>query len=84
MAEREVCIVTGASRGIGKRIALKFAEEGKDVMLFGRDIEALKQTQKLVKKEDPLRNIMQAMLVTNHSYINLLKKLLISTGRLIS
>lgn len=51
MSEREVCIVTGASRGIGKGIALKFADEGKDVMLFGRDIEALKQTQKLVREK---------------------------------
>ncbi len=51
MAERDVCIVTGASRGIGKGIALKFAEEGKDVMLFGRDVDALKETQKLVKEK---------------------------------
>jgi NADP-dependent 3-hydroxy acid dehydrogenase YdfG len=51
MSERDVCIVTGASRGIGKGIALKFADEGRDVMLFGRDIEALKQTQKLVKEK---------------------------------
>ncbi len=49
MNEREVCIVTGASRGIGKGIALKLADEKKDVMLFGRDIQALEQTQKLVK-----------------------------------
>lgn len=51
MAEREVCIVTGASRGIGKAIALKLAGEGKDVMLFGRDIDALKETRKLVKEK---------------------------------
>ena len=49
MNEREVCIVTGASRGIGKAIAYKLPEEQKDVMLFGRDVEALEQTQKLVK-----------------------------------
>lgn len=49
MSERDVCIITGASRGIGKGIALKLAEEEKNVMLFGRDKEALEQTQKLVK-----------------------------------
>ena len=48
---RDLCIVTGASRGIGKGIALKFAEEGKDVMLFGRDVEALKETHRLVKEK---------------------------------
>ncbi len=47
MTEREVCIVTGASRGIGKGIALRFAEDGKNVMLFGRDVEALKETKRL-------------------------------------
>ena len=51
MADRDICIVTGASRGIGRGIALKFAEEGKDVMIFGRDVEALKETQKLVKNK---------------------------------
>ncbi len=35
--ERELAVVTGASRGIGMGIALRFADEGKDVMLFGRD-----------------------------------------------
>jgi 3-oxoacyl-[acyl-carrier protein] reductase len=49
VSERDLCIVTGASRGIGRGIALKFAEEGRDVMLFGRDVEALKETQRLVK-----------------------------------
>ncbi len=51
MAEKNVCIVTGASRGIGKGIALKLAEEGKDVMLFGRDVEALKESQRLVMEK---------------------------------
>lgn len=51
MVVKDVCIVTGASRGIGRGIALKFAEEGKDVMLFGRDVEALKETHKIVKEK---------------------------------
>lgn len=32
-------IVTGASDGIGKSIALKFAKEGYEVILFGRDVD---------------------------------------------
>jgi 3-oxoacyl-[acyl-carrier protein] reductase len=52
MTDRELCIVTGASRGIGKAIALRFAEEGRDVMLFGRDIEALIKTRKLVREKE--------------------------------
>jgi 3-oxoacyl-[acyl-carrier protein] reductase len=46
MAEREVAVVTGSSKGIGKGIALKFAKEGYDVVLFGRDTRLLKETEK--------------------------------------
>jgi 3-oxoacyl-[acyl-carrier protein] reductase len=38
----KVAIVTGASRGIGRAIALKLAEEGAAVMLAARDAELLK------------------------------------------
>ena len=41
---KETVIVTGASRGIGKAIALKFAEEGYNLALFGRNENDLKQT----------------------------------------
>jgi short-subunit dehydrogenase len=47
MAQRDLTIVTGASRGIGKGIALRLAKEKHDLMLFGRDVKALE----LVKEE---------------------------------
>ncbi|MFZ1016373.1 MAG: SDR family NAD(P)-dependent oxidoreductase [Candidatus Cybelea sp.] len=37
-------IVTGASRGIGRAIAVEFARSGADVALVGRDIAALEET----------------------------------------
>ena len=46
MAERELSIVTGGNRGIGKGIALKLARENHNIILFGRDIKALENTQK--------------------------------------
>jgi 3-oxoacyl-[acyl-carrier protein] reductase len=49
MAERELSVVTGASRGIGKGIALRLARENHDVIIFGRDISALKDVQKDIK-----------------------------------
>ncbi|MFZ0453266.1 MAG: SDR family NAD(P)-dependent oxidoreductase [Ignavibacteriaceae bacterium] len=51
MNERELSIVTGASRGIGKGIALRLAEEDHDVMIFGRDTDALKDVQKEIKNK---------------------------------
>jgi 3-oxoacyl-[acyl-carrier protein] reductase len=49
-AKKELMIVTGASRGIGKGIALHFAKEGMDIMIFGRDAAVLKKTEVEIKK----------------------------------
>ena len=51
MNERELSVVTGASRGIGKGIALRLAQENHDVMIFGRDTNALKDVQKEIKSK---------------------------------
>jgi 3-oxoacyl-[acyl-carrier protein] reductase len=51
MAEKELSIVTGASRGIGEGIALRLAEEKHDIIIFGRDIPALKNVQKEIIKK---------------------------------
>lgn len=49
MPQKEVTIVTGASRGIGKGIALKLAQEGHDLMLFGRDKSSLEKVNQVVR-----------------------------------
>ena len=47
MSERKTVIVTGGSRGIGKEVALKFAEQGYDVIINyvsdKTDVEAIKK-----------------------------------------
>lgn len=43
MIDKKVAIVTGASRGIGQAIAIKFAREGMAVALTGRDESLLKK-----------------------------------------
>nr|XP_032813377.1 dehydrogenase/reductase SDR family member 1 isoform X1 [Petromyzon marinus]XP_032813378.1 dehydrogenase/reductase SDR family member 1 isoform X1 [Petromyzon marinus] len=45
----QVCIVTGASRGIGKGIALQLAEAGATVYITGRNQETLRQAAEEVE-----------------------------------
>lgn len=45
-----VCVVTGASRGIGRGIALQLSEAGATVYITGRQEKTLKQTAAQVKQ----------------------------------
>jgi NAD(P)-dependent dehydrogenase (short-subunit alcohol dehydrogenase family) len=48
--DRKVAIVTGASRGIGRSIALGLAEHGADVALAARKPESLEEAAEAVRK----------------------------------
>lgn len=47
--DSKVAFVTGASRGIGKAIAVAFAEYGADVAVAARTVDALEQTAKEIE-----------------------------------
>ncbi|MCC6759347.1 MAG: 3-oxoacyl-[acyl-carrier-protein] reductase [Candidatus Omnitrophica bacterium] len=47
--KNETVLITGATRGIGKAIALAFAKEGADVALVGRNEAALQQISDEIK-----------------------------------
>lgn len=48
--ENKVALVTGSSQGIGRGIALRLAEEGADVILHGRQEDALaRETEALIR-----------------------------------
>ncbi len=54
MQDKPVVLVTGASRGIGRAIAVKFAKEGHAVALTGRSEEGLQETVQLIEKNSGL------------------------------
>jgi len=45
VADEKVMIVTGGSNGMGKYMAKKFAEDGQQVIITGRDLERLRAAQ---------------------------------------
>ena len=51
--EGKVALITGASRGIGRGIALEMCKRGADVALIGRDRDALEATAQLCAGERP-------------------------------
>ena len=46
-------VVTGGGKGIGKEIALRFAAEGADVLIMGRNPEALQHALSELKSVNP-------------------------------
>ena len=52
LLQDKIAVVTGANRGLGKAVALRFAEEGAKVMLVGRNTEALQAVKKAYVSED--------------------------------
>lgn len=83
MKNNAVTLVTGASRGIGAAIALKFAEEGMSVALTGRDETALHETARYLSDaggEKPL--IVPADLKDADQITQLVEKVIGKWGRI--
>ncbi len=51
MSNKQLSVITGASRGIGRAIALALAEEGHNTVIFGRDPKSLNETAELIKNK---------------------------------
>ena len=47
----KVCVISGGSRGIGKAIARRLAQDGCDCLLAARNSDNLQETAQLIKKE---------------------------------
>jgi NAD(P)-dependent dehydrogenase (short-subunit alcohol dehydrogenase family) len=47
--ENRIAVITGASRGIGRAVAVAYAQAGARLILLGRDVAALEETDDLVQ-----------------------------------
>ena len=48
--EGKTAIVTGAGRGLGKQIAIKYAEEGANLAICARSLDRLAETERLCRE----------------------------------
>ncbi|MDZ7814521.1 MAG: SDR family oxidoreductase [Planctomycetota bacterium] len=51
MDDIKKAVITGASRGIGRAIAVEFARRGMDIALLARDTEGLAETERLARRK---------------------------------
>ena len=82
LLEGKVAIITGASRGIGQAIALKFAQNGAKVVLSATSLENLKETEALLKASKNDSYILtQANVIVGDEVSEVVKKALDTYGK---
>ncbi len=78
----KVALVTGASRGIGKCIAVVLARAGADLALAARDTELLEETAALIRAEGRRAAVLPADLRSVESCRTLVGRVIEELGRL--
>jgi len=76
MANRKIILVTGATSGFGRAIALQFAAGGWDIIITGRRAERLSELKEQLEKDDgvnvlPLRFDVQDRKAVSEQLLNL-------------
>ena len=71
----KVALITGASRGIGKAIAIELAKNGADIAInYNSNLKSAKETQKLVNKTGVKSEIIKADVSKEKSVKSLIKQ----------
>lgn len=78
----KIVVVTGASRGIGKSIALAFGEAGANVVVAARKVDLLKQAVKEIQTKGGDGFYAECDLTKNQDIFNLIAKTVDRYGRL--
>ena len=67
LLEKKVSIITGGARGIGKAIAMLFAEEGSNIVIADIDIDNAKKTSMEIEKNTKSKSLAIKVDVSNKS-----------------
>ena len=78
---QQVAIVTGASRGIGKSIAMKLASDGFHVSLIARDEEKLSSVQQEIESAGGNATVHVCDLAVRGEFGSLIEKIFLDHGR---
>ena len=78
----KVAVITGASKGIGKAIALGFAEFGAHVVVSSRDEEAVKNVEDEFKSKGFSVSSLKCHVGNNDDRANLIENTLKTYGRI--
>jgi len=79
---KRVAIVTGGTRGIGKAIALAFAEVGTSVVVAARNMELLEQVAKEIQTSGGEGFYVKCDLTADEDILNLIEKTMSRYGRI--
>lgn len=80
----KVVIVTGASSGLGKDVAIRLGQEGAKLTLVARNLDRLKETQEEIEKLNPQAEtlIVQADVSNEDEVINYVKETMDKWGKI--
>lgn len=82
MLQGRVAFITGAARGIGKGIALKYAQHGASIVLVGRNEKALEETAKEIQDQGGETYCVTADVTNNDQVLTAVEKAIAHFGKI--